>query len=113
MYAVLMQALIYLFPFQLLLLLVVALSFVALLLIPTSIFKQKKWGWRFLGVMIIVLIFSFWHYTQPKEYPQNYLAHKADTVEILANAAKNSNFYIGAAVYKLNRDLSIFGFSSH
>lgn len=93
-----MDALFYLFQFQLILLAFTLATLVFVALNPFHVLKKRKWGWVILIGEITVLVLSFWIHSQPKVYPKNYLSEENNRLDTLKHLADQSDFNIGAAI---------------
>lgn len=92
-----MEALFYIFKPIIIIFILFLLTLVVVIFFPKKLWPGKKWGWRFLLVELVVLIFISWIHTRPKEYTKNYLKdEKASSVTVFAKTEK-PNVYIGAA----------------
>jgi len=91
-----MESLLYLFKTQIILLLVLIISLLAWIFIPSKVFNKKYWGWRIILLEIIVLVLSVWYAFQPKEYEKKYLKNEIVQIETLKDLATKNNFYVGA-----------------
>ena len=93
-----MEGLYYLYQTQCMLFAILLISFLVWLLIPKKIINNKKWGWRIIGLQVLVLGISIWGALKPKEYEKTYLQNKGVQTDTLKNVANKKNIYIGAAI---------------
>lgn len=68
-----MNALYYLFRTPLILLIMVLITLIGLVFIPSSIFNKKRWALKIILLEIIVFGIAIFFHLQPREYPKTYL----------------------------------------
>lgn len=90
-----MEALFYIFKPIIIIFILFLVTLAVVILFPKKLWPGKKWGWRFLLVELVVLIFISWIHTRPKEYTKNYLKKENNPALTLLAEAEKSNVYIG------------------
>jgi endo-1,4-beta-xylanase len=93
-----MDALLYLYKFQLILVIAILVMLLFLIFLPGRVFRKKIWGWGMLAITVVMLVVSLQVRSKPLEIPKSYSQVNLDTSISLARLASNQDFYIGVAV---------------